>query len=211
MYILYKTTNKINGKIYVGIHKTDNLADGYLGSGKQIKSAIKKYGKEAFYREVIECFASLEEARNHERHIVNEEFVRNNLTYNIAIGGGLGSENLNGLTFRNNKHTSATKEKLRQFRLGKSFLTEAGKKAIIEANKKEERNKKIATTLSGKQKSQEHREKISLSIQKLNRENGSPNKGKTKPKIQCPNCLKEGAPHNMYRWHFENCKGVSGE
>lgn len=53
--IIYKTTNKINGKIYVGQHYT-NEDDGYLGSGMLILKAIKKYGRVNFVRETLcEC------------------------------------------------------------------------------------------------------------------------------------------------------------
>jgi len=53
MYIIYKTTNLINGKIYVGQHKTDIKEDGYLGSGKLLRLAILKYGINNFIREIL--------------------------------------------------------------------------------------------------------------------------------------------------------------
>jgi len=51
-YIVYETTNNINGHIYIGVHITSVIDDGYVGSGKVLQRAIKKYGLEYFTRKI---------------------------------------------------------------------------------------------------------------------------------------------------------------
>lgn len=88
-YYLYKTINTINGKVYVGIHQSNCIErDTYLGSGKALKKAIKKYGVSNFYRVILEEFNTKIEALNSESNIVNDKFLRENNTYNIIRGGG---------------------------------------------------------------------------------------------------------------------------
>lgn len=86
-YTVYKVTNLINGKIYVGLHVTKNLDDDYLGSGKQIQAAVKKYGRKNFKREYIKICETPEEMYNLEAEIVNEDFVKSPTTYNMKTGG----------------------------------------------------------------------------------------------------------------------------
>jgi len=94
-YTVYKITNNINGKTYIGKHQTDNLDDGYMGSGKLIRRAIAKYGAENFTKEILHAFENQEEmnAKEKELVIVSEE------TYNLCDGGngGFGYINRNGL------------------------------------------------------------------------------------------------------------------
>lgn len=86
-HIVYKTTNLINGKIYIGFHSTNNINDGYIGSGKALKWAINKYGKENFSREILYYCADREAARLLESTIVDKKFLARNDTYNLVEGG----------------------------------------------------------------------------------------------------------------------------
>ena len=93
---VYKTTNLVSGKIYIGKHMAphDNpLNIKYLGSGVAIKRSILKYGKECFHKELIAICESEEDAYNLEKTIVNSIFVSRSDTYNGTTGGaGLTSE-----------------------------------------------------------------------------------------------------------------------
>lgn len=86
-FILYKITNLINGKYYIGRHATDNIDDDYMGSGIAIKKAIEKYGLENFVKEVIAEVDSREKLWDLEKEIVNETVVNDPMSYNMAYGG----------------------------------------------------------------------------------------------------------------------------
>lgn len=94
-YIIYKITNKIDGKFYIGSHKTKNLDDGYMGSGKYLRRAQEKYGMENFFREILFVFDTSEEMYAKEAEIVNEDFLTTQNVYNIKIGGRGGFEHVN--------------------------------------------------------------------------------------------------------------------
>jgi hypothetical protein len=87
---VYKTTNLLNGTYYIGVHSTWNLDDGYIGSGKRLGRAIKKYGKENFKREILQFFETNKEAYEYEAHLVNEERIKDELCLNLKPGGSGG-------------------------------------------------------------------------------------------------------------------------
>ena len=93
-YTVYKITNLLNNKHYIGKHMTKDLDDGYMGSGKLIRHEIKKHGKENFKKEILHVFDNEEamNAKEAELVVVSEE------TYNLCDGGkgGFGYINSTG-------------------------------------------------------------------------------------------------------------------
>ncbi len=103
-YIVYQTTNKQNGKIYIGVHKTKDPTtfDGYIGNGIYVgyslenpktafQYALKKYGYDSFIRTVLKVYDTEEEAFDEEAKIVTLSFIRQDNNYNIKTGGMHGS------------------------------------------------------------------------------------------------------------------------
>jgi hypothetical protein len=90
-FTIYKTTNLINGKIYIGKHQTKKIDDAYLGSGVSLIQAIKKYGKENFKKEILFVYDNEKDMNLKEIELVNESFIKRKDTYNHAIGGEGGS------------------------------------------------------------------------------------------------------------------------
>lgn len=86
-HFIYKTTCKINSKYYLGMHSTDNLDDGYIGSGTRLWHSIKKYGKENFSIEILEFLSDRESLKKREEEIVNEEKLTDPLCMNLTLGG----------------------------------------------------------------------------------------------------------------------------
>lgn len=86
-YIIYKTTNLLNRRYYIGMHVTSNIDDGYLGSGRRIKAEIKKYGRENFSRVVLEELFSKEALAQREAELVTEELRADPLCLNLKNGG----------------------------------------------------------------------------------------------------------------------------
>ena len=101
-YIVYETTNLVNNKFYIGVHKTENsnIFDGYIGCGVYIQHpssymnpktlfqfAVKKYGIKNFRRKVLKVFDNVDDALKLEAELVDINFIKRTDTYNIALGG----------------------------------------------------------------------------------------------------------------------------
>lgn len=185
-YTIYQTTNKVNGKIYIGAHKTDDLNDGYLGSGKHLKRAMEKYGIDCFEKEILFLFETEELMYQKESELVNKDFIKRNDVYNMKEGGFGGWD-----------HVDNT---------GKKFSESSRKKMSIA---KKQSQKGENNSFYGKRHDEEAKKKIGESSKKRAKgvyekrieEGNHPNNTTT-----CPHCEKIGQYRAMKRWHFNNCK-----
>lgn len=205
-YVIYETKNLLNGKIYVGKHKTDNLNDGYLGSGINLKRAIKKYGKDNFIRSILFYLSSEEEMNIKEFDIVNEEFISRNDVYNIGIGGQGGS------LFLGRSHSIESRKKISNFRKGKNLPDDVREKISL-SNKNREMTPELRYKLGsgrrdknglGIKHTEETKKKISDSLNNLyNGEYGKEVKRKISSSMKGKNL---GKTNSLYGRKFpERC------
>lgn len=111
-HFIYRTTCKVNGKFYYGMHSTDDLADGYIGSGTRLWHSIKKHGRENFSIEILEFLPDRESLKKREAELITEELLQDPLCMNLTFGGGGGWELINSQI--------SPEEKLRRRKLGGS-------------------------------------------------------------------------------------------
>lgn len=86
-HFIYKTTNLLSGKYYIGMHSTDDLNDGYMGSGKRLRYSVNKYGKEKHKVEILEFFDTRAELKARELEIVNLNEIAKEECLNLVVGG----------------------------------------------------------------------------------------------------------------------------
>jgi hypothetical protein len=180
-YTIYQTTNLVNGKFYIGKHQTKNLDDNYIGSGAALKKAIKKYGRKNFKKEILFIFKTEHEMNVKEKEIVNESFFKNEMTYNIGVGGEGGSH------FKGKNHSDEMKEALSKKMIGRK-LTKEQRNKISEANRgrvlSEETKKKLSEKAKQRFASQEERDKISNSLKNNNKKLTDEQKAKISEKAK---------------------------
>lgn len=151
MYTVYKTVNLINGKHYIGVHKTDDPNDDYFGSGIAIVKAIKKYGKNSFKKEILLVSDSKTEAFLLEKELT-KDYVENT-NYNMRLGGTGGFTPEKAKLGYENSFGSFSKEQRRAHGL-KGYL------ASILVTSPAESGRLGGKANKGKPKSEEHKQKI---------------------------------------------------
>lgn len=133
---IYKTTNNINGMMYIGQHRADKFVGlKYIGSGTILESAVKKYGKENFTVEMIESCNSQDELNDREIYWIDYyDAVESPQYYNICLGG-YGCPAPKGENHWNyGRHqTDKVKSKLSDFRTGKICITDGNANLWIDS------------------------------------------------------------------------------
>ena len=217
-YYLYEIKNTVNGKIYVGVHQTKDINDGYMGSGTVITKAYEKYGKEMFVKTILEYFNTREDMIQREKEIVNEDFLLRHDTYNVRRGGTGGFDyiNKNGLNINRYERTAEWKANLSERMkrdnpskrpTAKERMSAATKKVMergthpfLDSDKQRELSNRIRK--DGRTKSEVSKETAIRMV-----ENGTHSFLKiNSEKIQCERCGKVASYPNYKRWHGTKCR-----
>ncbi len=150
-YLVYKITNLINGKFYIGAHRTTNKDDEYMGSGVLINRAIEKYGIENFKKEILFECSSIDEMYTKEyEHVV----IDPKISYNMVPGGWGGfslETSRKGARIGGKKRSELLRENPEFAKWVSERLSEGIKKVVAEGRHK---------TFLGKKHSEEAKQKI---------------------------------------------------
>ena len=162
MYYIYLIVNKVNGKTYVGQRKSSKeyYKDNYMGSGKLLIKAKKKYGIENFEKFLIQYCYSKEETDKAERFWINEYRSRGKAEYNIADGGQGGG-------FKGRHHSEESKIKTSES-CKEVFKSEVVKQKLSKAHEgnrfSDEHKRNLSESLKGKNKGKHHSEETKRKI-----------------------------------------------
>jgi hypothetical protein len=184
MPYVYETVNLITGHKYIGFcSRTPDTSKSYLGSGKILNSAIRKYGKQNFAKTILKEFTNEHDARSYEEHLIDQYDAINSSEYYNLTKGGYGGWSENAIQSRS---SAETRNKIRNTLTGrtrpkeignKTGLKLKGKKQLPETiekrrqsqlnyyrtadkNKLRETHQKISNALIGKPKSETTKDKL---------------------------------------------------
>jgi hypothetical protein len=211
-YLIYETTNLVDGKKYIGKHATNKIDDDYLGSGIYLKRAIRKYGKENFSKKILfECISE-KEMNDKEIQLINDGIVNGTMYYNLAYGGQ------GGVIVLKKDHPlyEETCKKISQTKLKNSTQISKGVKELHKQKKvgmygkkqSEYQKETVSKLLKGKKQTEEHKENHKKALQKTFSDPNyvHPNSGRKKKTKQCVHCKKFIDYGNFARYHGEKCK-----
>jgi len=221
-YYTYKIISELPNRpyYYYGFHCTNNLEDGYLGSGLRLKRFYNKYGTGVFHKEIVEFYSSIEEVQKAEINLIKDLYTTDPWCLNLRSGGKGGSSKEDWNLERKNKISKIhkgkvawnkniplsirqkgliSKTRLKNIAEGKySYDTEDYRQKLKIAAKSKpsqslETRRKRSLSMKGILKSEDHKKNLSMSA-------------KTRKLKICPYCKKEVQVQTYNRWHGEKCK-----
>jgi len=158
-HYIYKTTCSVTNRYYIGMHSTDDLDDGYIGSGKRLWFSINYHGKENHTKEILEFCENRAQLRQREEEIVNKQLINEELCMNLKTGGDGGimnDEHHRKMREGSSKHQ---KEKWKDPEYSK-IISESVSKTMSNTHKE---GKIKYDTFTGKKHSEESKKKMSES------------------------------------------------
>lgn len=164
-HIIYKTTCVVTGKYYVGMHSTDTLEDGYLGSGTLLQRSIKKHGKDKHVRVILEHCEDRDTLAKREERLVSPDLLSDPQCMNLNVGGVGKYPGLEVSLTTREKLSLAQTGKTSPFK-GKTHSDEVRQKVSIARSGKprsEETKKKLSAKMTGRTLSEQHRKNLSAS------------------------------------------------
>jgi hypothetical protein len=167
-YYIYKITcteGSFKDKIYFGAHKTNDLNDGYIGSGKKLQKYLKKYPN-GYIKEILGFYNSQEELNKAEFEFIHPHLGKD-YCLNLTEGGGLRAFPGELHPMYGKHHSEEAKQKISDYFKGKSYITDEGREKISKIHKgkpkSEQQKQKMSNALKGHEVSDETRQKISNS------------------------------------------------
>lgn len=120
---LYMIVCDVTARFYYGIHSTNNLNDGYMGTGKRVLLSLKKHGRQNHTKTILEYFSTREEASLAEEKLVTKDLLLDPLCMNLQTGGD-SNISFSEETLKKLKKTDAQRAAISTFRKGKpTFVT----------------------------------------------------------------------------------------
>ena len=168
-HFTYKTTNLINKRYYLGMHSTNRLDDGYVGSGKRLWYELRKYGRDNFTIEILKYYNSREELIKAEKKLITEQVINKEDCLNLKTGGS------GGFTLEQTRNGRKKTNRILEKKYGPNWnsitskkyqdsLSEADKKELSEKIKKRQKEVNFNhATFKGKKHSEESKKKMSES------------------------------------------------
>lgn len=209
---LYKITNLLTGKIYIGARKTICVDDGYMGSSKYLANDIKQFGIENFKREILEFFETQEQLADAERKMVNRDFVNRSDTYNLRVGG-FGVVTSESAVKKLSSNQLVVMSEISQEKLkSNSAAMVAGIRSLSEPRRKQW-NTNLSKAMKGNPNVISRAKKMWLDEESKAKRKEAISAGQKAyysknpmPMIQCTHCKREFTNLNFKKWHGDKCK-----